>query len=435
MNEVIELTRQSEQTRRKWLVLMLTLILASGGYALSEESAVGAPIGTLMPDTTVLESVEPMTEHFEELPVAELRVNDSANAVLLDLGATDVNLAWDAIAGVGGWRVLIYNQNGTIVFDKMLEADRDSMTLDISKCSPGVYEAYLTADYIKDGSTVTVAAQNTFEVRAAHQILTNRMDVSRQLLTYIDESGNVHLASGYNGQEDESVLSGDISWQDWKGAVQVAVGSDHLVCLTEDGTVLGAGGNGTGQLNCVGLMGVRWIAAISGGTACVMDNGTVQLFGTFSDAHGALLEQVQVSRIDVSDSHAVVLYMDGTAKAFPLSGDVADNVDGVEAWSDLQDVSAGYGYVLGLKRDGTVLYAGPADSYTAVCGDWTNVNDLSAGNGYALALKNDGTVLSAGNASLVFTDTSDWRNIIDVAAGYYLCAGLRSDGGIEIQGD
>lgn len=414
---------------------MLTLMLALGGYAMAEESAIDVPMDTLMTDSAVLEAVEPRPVPSAELRVAELRINDSANPALLDFGATNVSLAWDRFAEAGGWRVLIYNQNGKLVFDKMLDANRDGMTLDISNCSPGVYEVYLTAEYKKDGSAVTVTAQNTFEVRADHQVLINRMDVSRQLLAYIDGSGTIHLASGYNGQDGEGMLPSDISWQDWTGVVQVAVGSDHFVCLTEDGTVLGAGGNGAGQLNCVGLMGVRWIAAISGGTACVMDNGTVQLFGTFSNAQGALLEQTQVSMIDVSDSYAVVLCMNGTAKAFPLSGDTADDVDGIEAWSDLKEVSAGFGYVLGLKHDGTVLYAGPTDSYMAACGAWTNVIALSAGNGYALALRVDGTVLSAGNTSLVFTDTSDWQNIIDVAAGYYLCAGLRGDGGIEIQGD
>ena len=411
---------------RRWrrggaaLALALMLALCPGGAALSEAA-----------ETPAAEAAKPAAEARE----AGLDINGSAEAVALEPGAQLIDLDWEAIPECGGWHVQIYGANRTLVFEKTLGADRDSMTLDISRCPPGVYEARLSTDYMDGETLVTVTLGNTFEVRAPHEVLYRRMDASRQLLAYIDGDGSVRLASGYNGQADGGTLPGDIPWREMAGAAQVAVGSDHLVALTEDGAVMGAGGNGAGQLNCVGLEGVRWIAAGSGCTACVMDSGEIRLFGAFGDAQGPLQALTGASEISVSDTHAAVRCMDGTARAFPLSGGDGDAVGSLEGWTDLKQVSAGYGYVLGLTNDGTVLYAGPADGHAARCADWRGVTAVAAGNGYALGLTAEGTVLSAGNPNLVFTDTAEWQGISEIAAGYYLCAGLRSDGTIEIQAE
>ena len=411
--------RPERRLIRSWAALVMALLLAlcPGGPALSEAAATGTE--------------EPAAQVRE----APLGINGSTGAVVLEPGAQLIDLAWEAIPECGGWHVLICGADQALLFEKIIGADRDSMTLDISRCAPGVYEASLSADYMDGETRVTVTLGNTFEVRAPHEVLFSRMDATRQLLAYIDADGRIHLASGSSGQEGEEMLPGDIPWQGLAGAVQVAVGSDHLVGLTEDGVVMGAGGNGAGQLNCVGLEGVRWIAAGSGCTACVMDGGAVQLFGTFSDAHGALQELTGVSEISVSDTHAAVRFMDGTARAFPLHGGESDAVGSLEGWTDLKQVSAGYGYVLGQANDGTVLYAGAADGHAARCAEWQGVTAVAAGNGYALGLTADGAVLSQGNPNLVFTDTAAWQGMTDIAAGYYLCAGLRSDGTIEIQAE
>lgn len=99
----------------------------------------------------------------------------------------------------------------------------------------------------------------------------------------------------------------------------------------------------------------------------------------------------------------------------------------VSDWKDLVAVAAGWFYTVGLKKDGTVLFAGPLYSRLRTVEDWKNIVALAASAEQAVGLREDGTVVSAG----VFgTDsrTKTWTDITAVTAGMTHILGLKKDG-------
>lgn len=65
-------------------------------------------------------------------------------------------------------------------------------------------------------------------------------------------------------------------------------------------------------------------------------------------------------------------------------------------WENVVQVAAGVMHTLGLKRDGTVYYAGDDARHRAQVEAWTDIVQIDAGNGYSVALKRDGSVVMAG---------------------------------------
>lgn len=106
-------------------------------------------------------------------------------------------------------------------------------------------------------------------------------------------------------------------------------------------------------------------------------------------------------------------------------------------WRDLSDlVFNDYDDVLGLKKDGTVLYDGP-DKYgeSGPIATWSDIKAVSANDYHFVGLKSDGTVVAAGNNREGQCNVSDWTDMIEVAAGYDYTVGLRSDGTVAAVGD
>lgn len=68
----------------------------------------------------------------------------------------------------------------------------------------------------------------------------------------------------------------------------------------------------------------------------------------------------------------------------------------VEDWENVVQVAAGCYHTLGLKRDGTVYYAGSDARHRAQVEGWTDVVQVAAGNGTSIALMTDGSVAMAG---------------------------------------
>lgn len=392
---------------------------ANGTSGAEDETDAAGP--TAAPDAPTAEptpTVAPLSISF--------RVNGATEDVLLGAETREVRFDWQASAEVRAWRLVLYNSDNEIVADEACDGAQSGLTL--TDLAPDSYRVTLSAvPVIAEAGDAEVSG--AFELRGAHETVTAQIAVSRLFLAYLDDDGRVRLESRYDG--GESPLEGGDAWRDWTDVVQIAVGSNHLVALTADGTVLAAGANGSGQIRCAGLTGVRWIAAGDECTACVLDNGMLRLFGTFSDGQNALSRLKDVDRLSISQTHVAVLLRDGTALAVPLNAQWQGAGEGMEAWSGATQVSAGYGYTLGVRADGTVLYAGPADGRMAGCAEWTGVAAVSAGNGYALGLKSDGTVISLGEPALRFVNVADWSDIAAVAAGFDQCAGLRADGTIE----
>lgn len=95
----------------------------------------------------------------------------------------------------------------------------------------------------------------------------------------------------------------------------------------------------------------------------------------------------------------VALRADGRVETVVRTGyqaDVDRNAGQVEDWEDVVQVAAGNHHTLGLRRDGTVYYAGSDERHRAQVEDWENVVQVAAGNGYSIALMADGSLSMAG---------------------------------------
>lgn len=92
-------------------------------------------------------------------------------------------------------------------------------------------------------------------------------------------------------------------------------------------------------------------------------------------------------------------------------------------WTDIVFVAANKSATIGVKADGSALFAGEMTGSEAVSG-WSNVYMAAMGGDFAVALLNDGTVTGTSGAP----DVSAWSDMVWVAAGESFAIGLKSDG-------
>ena len=100
----------------------------------------------------------------------------------------------------------------------------------------------------------------------------------------------------------------------------------------------------------------------------------------------------------------------------------------VGEWSDIKQVSAGAFFSVGLKTNGTIVAAGSNDDGECNVSDWTGIIAISAGSSHTVGLKADGTVVATGSNHMGQCDVAQWSDIIAIAAGDGITVGLKADG-------
>ena len=86
-----------------------------------------------------------------------------------------------------------------------------------------------------------------------------------------------------------------------------------------------------------------------------------------------------------------------------------------------------------VRKDGTVLAA--PEELSGLIGSWTNMAKIVIGEKWVLGLKRDGTVVSAGIDGKTPPDVSAWSDIMDLGTGKDYCVGVRSSGNLVFAGD
>lgn len=148
--------------------------------------------------------------------------------------------------------------------------------------------------------------------------------------------------------------------------------------------------------------------------------------------------------LSISAGHAFSLPIPTRPTSFPLQRPSFSTAHGVVEWGNYSSVgspifitnavqvSAGYGYTLALKSDGTVVGWGyNANGECNVPADLTNVVQISAGFGSSFALRSDGTLVGWGD--LGWGDYSKdvpagLNNVVQVSQSDKLIIALKSDG-------
>ena len=82
---------------------------------------------------------------------------------------------------------------------------------------------------------------------------------------------------------------------------------------------------------------------------------------------------------------------DGTVLAAP-----AELAEMIGSWQDMKQIEIGYNGILGLKRDGTAVTAGPEGVSLPDVSGWSGITQIANGGDYFVGLKEDGTLVFAG---------------------------------------
>ncbi|MBR2477149.1 MAG: chromosome condensation regulator [Clostridia bacterium] len=170
----------------------------------------------------------------------------------------------------------------------------------------------------------------------------------------------------------------------WTNIVDIAfhdLGKVVIVGLKEDGTVVAAGENTSGQCDVSGWTDIVSVSTDGSHTLGLKKNGTVVATGNNEDG-----------QCDVAD------------------------------WEDIVSITAGYGMTIGVKKDGTVLIAGDTSYGQYDVDDWENVVAVYGDFLKAYALQSDGTVLTP------YPEMKDWTDIVSICVEADRIIGLKKNG-------
>ena len=86
-----------------------------------------------------------------------------------------------------------------------------------------------------------------------------------------------------------------------------------------------------------------------------------------------------------------------------------------------------------VRKNGTVLAA--PDKLAALTASWQDIRKVAVGADWVLGLKRDGTVIAAGIDGRTPPDVSGWTDITDISNGHTFCVGVKQDGTLVFAGD
>ncbi len=216
----------------------------------------------------------------------------------------------------------------------------------------------------------------------------------------------------------------------------IDAGKKHTIAISEDGSVLIAGGfdNNIGQLCRYTLDDWSDIVAVSSGiyhAVGLRDDGTVITVGQNMYGQCDVQNWDNIVAISAGFFHTVGLRSDGTVVATGYNGDGQCDV---QNWKDVVAIATGGGYTLGLKADGTLLAVGYNNMSQCNVTDWKDLVSVCAGDQYTLGLKTDGSLFAIGANSEGQCDVHTWKDIISIGAGFVHSLGLKSDGSVVAAG-
>ncbi|MEG6568804.1 S-layer homology domain-containing protein [Thermoanaerobacterium thermosaccharolyticum] len=332
----------------------------------------------------------------------------------------------------------------------------------ISDWAKGAISSVVKQGYMGGYPDNTFKPEN-FITRAETVVVLNRVKIN---------STNTNTNTGINNENNQPTVKA------------IAAGAYHTVALKNDGTVWAWGWNDCGQLGDgtttnrtipVQVKGISDVVAIAAGmyhTVALKNDGTVWAWGfnyygelgngtADKDSHSTPVQVKGISDVKAIAAgmyHTVALKNDGTVWAW---GDNEHDQLGnettkeeyhstpvqVKGISDVKAITAGNGYTVALKNDGTVWAWG--DNYFGTTNSSStpvqvkgisDVKAIAAGASYTVVLKNDGTVWAWGvneygklgdgttNNSFTPVQVNGISNVKAIAAGAYHTVVLKNDG-------
>jgi len=234
---------------------------------------------------------------------------------------------------------------------------------------------------------------------------------------------------------------------EWTDIVAIAAGSQHIVGLKADGTVVATGGDIRisleGQRNPVVLqehLNVQdWtnIVAIAAGrqhTVGLKADGTVVAVG--SDVRARQAEIIRYDLSEWTDIVAIATFGRNEVIGLRTDGTIMSSISNhaPSRWTNIVSIAGGDETVVGLRADGTVVHNAQGHEFST--SDWSGIVAVASGFQHIVGLRGNGTVVAVGlNNPGGARDVSSWRDIVAIDAHGNRTIGLTSDGRVVTTGD
>ena len=169
----------------------------------------------------------------------------------------------------------------------------------------------------------------------------------------------------------------------------------------------------------------------------IKNDGTVEATDSSLKSKSFSVENWKnIIAVSAGSGYVVGLKFDGTVVA---TGENEDGQCNVDNWTDIVAISAGINHTVGLKSDGTVVATGKNNNGQCNVDDWTDVVAISAGSPYyycyTIGLKADGTMVTTGQNTYDQCNVSNWKDVIAISADGWHTVGLKADGTVVVAGD
>lgn len=216
---------------------------------------------------------------------------------------------------------------------------------------------------------------------------------------------------------------------------QIAIAGGFAVVLNDDGHLTLLGHNDDfRQINTYNRL-VK-VAATSGGYMGMTESGKI-VFGHAEEPQYYVAQTWSgVKDVIGCEGHVLAVLQDGRVTCADGPGDWSSSPlheKTVSKWENVEQVAAGFSNVMGLTRDGRVLYHS-YDGYTDphFYDNYSDVVQIDCyshyyGKDFSMVLHRDGTV-----SSDTFEGLDSWKDIVQISVGADIAIGLKSDGTIEM---
>ena len=115
-------------------------------------------------------------------------------------------------------------------------------------------------------------------------------------------------------------------------------------------------------------------------------------------------------------------------------GEYLSDEEIVQSWEDIVSVAITGEFLLGLKKDGSVVTAKANPQCTVDTSGWNNIVAISAGQQYVVGLQSNGKLKAQGMDGYGETDIDKWENIVSISTAWQLTVGLDMNGCVKATG-
>ena len=164
-------------------------------------------------------------------------------------------------------------------------------------------------------------------------------------------------------------------------------------------------------------------------TLFCMPDGTVKARGNNDSGQCDVEEWDHVVAVSAAGGHSLGLRIDGTvvATGMDYSGQC-----GVEQWKDIVAIETFAGVSFGVTKDGNIMAAGETGEKIdlTVITSWTDIKDIVYGYDEVIGLKKDGTLVFEGEIDKTPRNVN-WKNVENILVDSNILLGIEADGNVH----